>query len=76
MVHETENNPKKNNEPPRRGSLFDFPQQKPYSMPASTTKGEMAEWFKATVLKTVVLKGTVSSNLTLSARIMFYRITK
>ena len=28
----------------------------------------MAEWFKATVLKTVVLKGTVSSNLTLSAK--------
>ena len=29
--------------------------------------GEVAEWFKATVLKTVVPKGTVSSNLTLSA---------
>ncbi len=30
--------------------------------------GEMAEWFKATVLKTVVPQGTVSSNLTLSAK--------
>src|SRR5258708_4717840 len=29
--------------------------------------GEVAEWFKAIVLKTVVPKGTVSSNLTLSA---------
>ncbi len=29
--------------------------------------GEVAERFKATVLKTVVPKGTVSSNLTLSA---------
>ncbi len=30
-------------------------------------RGEVAEWFKATVLKTVVPQGTVSSNLTLSA---------
>jgi hypothetical protein len=30
--------------------------------------GEVAEWFKAAVLKTAVLKGTVSSNLTLSAK--------
>ena len=29
--------------------------------------GEVAEWFKATVLKTVVQQCTVSSNLTLSA---------
>ncbi len=31
--------------------------------------GEVAEWFKATVLKTVVRQRTVSSNLTLSAEI-------
>lgn len=30
--------------------------------------GEMTEWFKVTVLKTVELKGSVSSNLTLSAK--------
>lgn len=29
--------------------------------------GEMAEWFNATVLKTVVPRGTLSSNLSLSA---------
>ena len=36
------------------------------SIPSSAT-GKLAEWFKAAVLKTVVLKGTVGSNPSLSA---------
>ncbi len=36
-------------------------------------RGGVAERFKATVLKTVVLKGTVSSNLTPSATTISYR---
>src|SRR3989338_8894601 len=35
--------------------------------------GRVAEWFKATVLKTVVPQGTVSSNLTPSASPMLLR---
>ncbi len=34
---------------------------------AHDPKGGVAEWSMATVLKTVVLKGTVSSNLTPTA---------
>ncbi len=36
-------------------------------LPQGSYIGEVAEWFKATVLKTVVRQRTVSSNLTLSA---------
>ena len=39
------------------------------SNPILTSKGNVAEWFKAAVLKTVESKGSVSSNPTISARI-------
>lgn len=38
-----------------------------YRRKVATIHGEMAEWFNATVLKTVVPQGTPSSNLGLSA---------
>lgn len=36
--------------------------------PCAKNNGSVAEWFIATVLKTVVWKRTVSSNLTTSAK--------
>jgi hypothetical protein len=43
---------------------------------SASKNGEVAEWFKATVLKTVDLQGSVSSNLTLSATRSSYRATR
>ena len=44
---------------------FEFPHD--FLTENCIASGEMAEWFNATVLKTVVPQGTLSSNLSLSA---------